>query len=201
MRLPVNEPYTITTPFGVPDSNALFGKHSGVDFAVPLNRPIYAPASGQLTQVVSKTGGIMVVIYDGKYCHRLMHNTSFSKSNGPVSEGTEVAKAGTTGLSTGVHCHWDVNTQGTYPTSFAAFINPLSLLGGEIMPDSGTVQNIVKDLTGNDATPTQIEVYTKKDINAPDGIYYGYMKVEIERIKNQSSGGYTPITEQLFRKK
>lgn len=122
-RYPVNKPFAVTTEFGVPDSNALFGKHSGLDFGIPLNRPIYAPCSGTLERVISPTGGNMVRIYDGKYYHRLMHNNSFSRANGEVREGQEVAKAGTTGLSTGVHSHWDVATK-KIPTSFADFIDP-----------------------------------------------------------------------------
>jgi len=131
MRRPVNAPYTITTEFGVADSYAKFGRHSGVDYAVPLNRQVLAPASGILTNVVSPTGGNMVVIYDGRFYHRLMHNNSFSRSNGRVTEGEEVARAGTTGLSTGVHVHWDINTQGASPTSFAAFIPPADWLAGK----------------------------------------------------------------------
>lgn len=135
MRIPVNSPYTITTQFGVPDSYAKFGRHSGIDYAVPLNRPVYAPTSGTLTQVVSPTGGNMVVIRDaqGLY-HRLMHNNSFSRANGAVAEGQEVAKAGTTGLSTGVHVHWDINKEGVYPTTFSSFINPNEWLKGAEMP-------------------------------------------------------------------
>jgi len=129
-RRPVNAPYTITTQFGVPDNYAKFGRHSGVDYAVPLNRPVYAPVSGQLTNIVSPTGGNMVQIFDGKYYHRLMHNNSFSRGNGPVNEGNEVAKAGTTGLSTGVHSHWDVATKAT-PTSFADFIDPNAILNNQ----------------------------------------------------------------------
>jgi hypothetical protein len=132
MRRPVNSPYTITTEFGVPDSYAKFGYHSGVDYAVPLNRPIYAPTSGQLTNVVSPTGGNMVVIKDNQgLTHRLMHNNSFSRSNGWVNEGEQVALAGTTGLSTGVHSHWDINKEGTYPTSFSSFISPADWLAGK----------------------------------------------------------------------
>lgn len=123
MRIPVNQPYVITTKFGVPDSNALFGKHSGVDYAVPLNRRVFAPASGQLENVNSPTGGKMVRIFDGKMYHRLMHNNSFSRIAGRVNEGDEVALAGTTGLSTGVHVHWDVASK-MIPTSFSDFVNP-----------------------------------------------------------------------------
>lgn len=143
MRVPVNQPYTITTQFGVPDSNALFGRHSGIDYAVPLDRAVYAPASGKLNNISSKTGGNMVVIFDGKYYHRLMHNSSFSRIDGQnVNEGDEVARAGTTGLSTGVHCHWDVNTQGTYASSFSAFVDPNILLkqGGDMPSTVGDVE-------------------------------------------------------------
>lgn len=134
MRRPVNEPYTITTEFGEPDSYAKFGKHSGVDYAVPYRRAVYAPASGQLTNVVSSTGGNMVVIYDGQFWHRLMHNDAFARQNGSVQEGDLVAYADSTGLSTGHHCHWDINDEGTYPTSFAAFKDPWLWLNGAYVP-------------------------------------------------------------------
>jgi hypothetical protein len=132
MRRPVNTPYTITTGFGVPDSYALFGRHSGVDYAVPSGRQVLAPVSGTLTNVVSRTGGNMVVIRDAQgFTHRLMHNSSFSRNNGAVSEGQEVAKSGTTGLSTGPHVHWDINKEGTYPTTFNSFISPVDWLAGK----------------------------------------------------------------------
>lgn len=149
MRRPVNAPYTITTEFGVPDSYAKFGRHSGVDYAVPTGRPVYAPIGGQLTNVVSPTGGNMVVIYDGKFFHRLMHNSSFSRANGAVSEGNEVAKAGTTGLSTGPHVHWDINTESQSPTSFAAFVPPADWLAGKyqsVTTGSSNVFNTIEEV-------------------------------------------------------
>ena len=140
MQRPVNAPYTITTEFGVPDSYAKFGYHSGVDYAVNLGRPVYAVVSGQLQNIVSPTGGNMVVIFDGTYWHRLMHNNSFSRSNGWVNEGDQVALAGTTGLSTGVHSHWDINKEGVYPTSFASFIPPADYLAGMYPITTGGVE-------------------------------------------------------------
>jgi hypothetical protein len=85
----------------------------------------------------------MVTIYDGKYWHRLMHNNSFSRSNGRVNEGDQVALAGTTGLSTGVHSHWDINKEGIYPTSFASFIPPADYLAGKypVTVTQGVVMN------------------------------------------------------------
>lgn len=134
MRRPVNQPFTITTEFGVKDSYAKFGFHSGVDYGVALNHPVHAPISGQLSNVVSPTGGNMVVIYDGQFWHRLMHNNSFARSNGSVQEGDTVAYAGSTGLSFGVHVHWDINKEGVYPSSFAAFIPPADWLDGKYAP-------------------------------------------------------------------
>lgn len=129
-RRPVDAPYTISTEFGVPDNYAKFGKHSGVDYALPAGRVVYAPMSGQLENIVSPTGGNMVVIYDGRFWHRLMHNSSFSRGNGWVNEGQAVARVGTTGLSTGNHCHWDINKQGVYPTAFSSFVSPADFLAG-----------------------------------------------------------------------
>lgn len=147
MRRPINAPYQITTEFGVPDSYAKFGYHSGVDYAVPLNRPVYAPISGQLQNIVSPTGGNMVVIFDGAYWHRLMHNSSFSRLNGFVNEGDQIALAGTTGLSTGVHCHWDINGEGVYPTTFKSFIPPADWLAGKYVTTGGTeVFNTIEEV-------------------------------------------------------
>lgn len=171
MRRPVDEPYTITTEFGVQDSYALFGYHSGVDYAVPTGRPIYAPISGNLTNVVSNTGGNMVVIYDGQFYHRLMHNESFSRGNGQVNEGDEVAKCGTTGLSTGPHCHWDININGNTARSFSDFRSPADWLagsyvqapsgGGEIM-NEGDVTNMYRVELGREPDAGGLQNYTGK---------------------------------------
>jgi hypothetical protein len=164
MRRPVNSPYVITTQFGVRDSYALFGYHSGVDYAVPAGRPIYAPASGKVTNVVSNTGGNMVVLYDGQFYHRLMHNSSFSVPNGSfVSEGQEVAKCGSTGLSTGPHCHWDININGATARSFSDFRDPAKWLAGDykvigvnkIMDTDAKVKAQYFTLRGSEGTATE----------------------------------------------
>lgn len=56
---------------------------------------------------------------------------------------------------------------------------------GEAMPDEGTIENIVFKLTGNHATQQQKDVYTKKSINAADGIWYGYEQIEIDRLNQK----------------
>jgi len=133
MRIPVNQPYTISTPFGVPDSNAKFGRHAGLDFAVPTGRNVYAPISGTVTNYVwSEYHGHVVQIFDGKNFHRLMHNSQLlAKPWEKVTEGQLVAKSGSTGLSTGPHSHWDISPE-KFPTKFS-FIDPNSLLKGVTM--------------------------------------------------------------------
>jgi len=146
VRRPVDSPYVITTEFGVADSYAKFGRHSGVDYAKGTGSNVYAPTSGTLTQVVSPTGGNMVVIRDSQgFYHRLMHNSQFIKGNGGVSEGEVVAKSGSTGLSTGPHVHWDINKEGTYPTSFASFINPADWLAGKYNAPSAGGDEVIPD--------------------------------------------------------
>lgn len=139
-RRPVNSPFTITTEFGIPDSNAFFGYHSGVDYGVARNTPIYAPTAGKIVYLtLHSTGGNMVIIFDGQFYHRLMHNTSFASGlqvNSQVTEGQVVAYAGDTGLAFGVHCHWDISdeiisSQTPRPSSFAHFKDPAKWLAGE----------------------------------------------------------------------
>lgn len=177
-RLPVNPPYTITTAFGVPDDNARFGKHSGIDYAVPLDRPIYAPTSGDLTNILSPTGGKMVVIFDGTYYHRLMHNNSFSRAEGKVSEGDIVAQAGTTGLSTGVHCHWDVNDEAIYPKSFAPFIDPNVWLQGGSMP---TTEEILQSALNAERNTNEILQSALNDARSKSDIFESALNVERDK--------------------
>ncbi len=131
MRRPVDAPYTITTEFGVPDSAAKFGRHAGVDYAVPAGRKIYATVSGIVTDYIwGKYHGNVVQILDdsGRY-HRLMHNSKLNVRVGDrVTEGQAVALCGSTGMgTTGSHCHWDISNV-KYPTSFGNFLSPATLL-------------------------------------------------------------------------
>lgn len=144
MRRPVNSPYTITTEFGVRDTNAFFGYHSGVDYAVPVGTRVYAPASGKIVYATyNQTGGNMIIIFDGQFYHRLMHNSAmYVTVNQMVSEGDFIASSGTTGLSTGPHVHWDImdeiiSSANPRPTSFDHFKSPARWLNGEFSIKQG----------------------------------------------------------------
>lgn len=131
MRRPVNNPYAITTEFGVQDGAARFGRHAGVDYAKATGSDVFAPVSGVITDYTwGQYHGLTVQIKgdDGRY-HRMMHNSRLLVSPGQrVSEGQLVAKSGATGQGvTGPHVHWDISTE-KIPSSFAAFISPASVL-------------------------------------------------------------------------
>lgn len=167
MRRPVDSPYTITTEFGVPDSNALFGRHSGVDYAKGTGSAVYAPKTGSIVYAqYHPTGGNMVILFDGQFYHRMMHNQRFAVSAGQrVSEGQVVSYSDNTGLSTGPHVHWDITRQQS-PTSFASFVSPADWLNGayeSAAPPSSSLAGYQRRVGGNGvyrrrAATTQAEI-------------------------------------------
>jgi septal ring factor EnvC (AmiA/AmiB activator) len=136
MRIPLDGNPRITTEFGVPDPNAFFGIHSGIDYAVPDNTPVLAPVSGFVWwSGLSTTGGNMIIIYDGTYFYRLMHNTKlYVSQSAQVTEGQHIADSGHTGLAFGPHVHFDIadamDIKTLRPAKFTNFINPSALLKG-----------------------------------------------------------------------
>lgn len=140
MRHPLNPPFDqpqyITTLFGVPDPNAQFGKHSGIDVGVKL-KPVYAMVSGTVSVPAPNIyhGKALDIERDGKW-YRTMHMDSYSILSGPVQEGQLIGYTGNTGVlavggaNVAYHLHFDIRKEYN-PSSFAAFIDPLTLIGEE----------------------------------------------------------------------
>lgn len=112
---PCNGP--ITSPFGY-RTHPIFGTtiyHSGIDIAVDYNTPIHA-ADGGTVILAGWCGGYgnAVIIDHGNGLQTLYgHNTSVAVSEGQVvSQGQVVAYSGSTGYSTGPHCHFEVRQNG-----------------------------------------------------------------------------------------
>lgn len=149
MRIPVNQPYSTaqSIPFGAPDPAAYFKKHSGIDYALPTAREVYAPASGVVTPY--KWGlyhGTVVEIWTGQDYPHMFHNSKLLVSPGQhVTEGQLVALSGATGQGiTGPHVHFGVSKVSIpQVTKFADFINPNEWLkGGAMQPASYTEARI-----------------------------------------------------------
>lgn len=135
MRLPLNSPPPISNGFGVPDSNAAFSRHAGIDWPVGTGTPIFASVSGDISIVRNdKYHGNVVDIHNGDKWYRVMHLSSFVRTSGHVDEGQEIAKSGNSGLSTGPHVHFDVRTEYN-PSSFNKFVDPLTLIKEEDMAE------------------------------------------------------------------
>lgn len=133
MRIPLNGSPRISNAHGNPGWGT-FGKHTGIDYAVPVGTPIYAPGNGVVNAKFETSGkgsgGKQLQIRIGNYDHRFLHLNSFEVNNGQkVSEGQLIGYSGATGDVTGPHLHWDVRIAGTtWNSSYNNYINPLALL-------------------------------------------------------------------------
>jgi len=90
--------------------------HAGLDFAAPQGTPIYATANGTV-EVAGNTGngyGNHVVINHG-YGYGTLYGHMFRvkvRSGQKVKRGEIIGYVGSTGKSTGPHCHYEVHRNG-----------------------------------------------------------------------------------------
>jgi murein DD-endopeptidase MepM/ murein hydrolase activator NlpD len=123
---PVKGP--ITGVFG--SQRILNGKprnpHQGVDFAAPMNTPVYCPADGIVRLAARNTYlmGNMLMIDHGLGVRSIfMHlNRILVKEGETVKQGTVIGQVGKTGRATGPHLHWGVSV-GTIPVDPARLLN------------------------------------------------------------------------------
>lgn len=105
----------ITSPFG---PRTIFGGedfHRGLDIAVPLGTPIAAAAGGQVIWSGEKGSyGNLIQIDHGNGCVTYYaHCSELQAAVGDwVAQGQTIALVGSTGRSTGPHCHFEVLWQG-----------------------------------------------------------------------------------------
>ena len=109
----------ITSTFGLrADPFGAGGQfHKGIDYAANLGDPVLAVADGVVTFAGDRSGyGHTIEVDHGNgYVTRYAHNSRLSRRVGElVRAGGEVAKAGSTGRSTGVHVHLEVWQNGAY---------------------------------------------------------------------------------------
>lgn len=98
--------------------------HTGIDLAAPRGTPIVAADGGQVLQASYEGGyGNSILIYHGgSFATFYGHMSGFAVSQGQmVKRGQVIGYVGSTGLSTGPHCHFEVRING-------AAQNPLGYL-------------------------------------------------------------------------
>ena len=106
--------------------------HAGLDFAAPQGTPIYATANGTVT-VAGNTGngyGNHVVInhgygYETLYGHMVKVKAKVGQQ---IKRGEVIGYVGSTGKSTGPHCHYEVHKNGQK-------INPIYFFYNDLSPD------------------------------------------------------------------
>ncbi len=104
--------------------------HAGLDFASPIGTPIYATASGVVTEANFNEGGYgnHVVInhgygYETLYGHMVRMKARVGQK---VKRGEVIGYVGSTGKSTGPHCHYEVHKNGTPVDPVYFFYNDLT---------------------------------------------------------------------------
>lgn len=104
--------------------------HAGLDFAAPQGTPIYATANGTVTLAGFSDGGYgnHVVInhgygYETVYGHMVKVK---ARAGQKVKRGEIIGYVGSTGKSTGPHCHYEVHKNGQKLDPVYFFYNDLS---------------------------------------------------------------------------
>ena len=98
--------------------------HTGLDIAVPYGTAIKAADGGTVTYAGTKGnyGKLVIITHDNGAQTYYAHNSSLVVSVGDkVYQGQTIAKAGSTGRSTGNHCHFEIRIGGKT-------VNPLNYL-------------------------------------------------------------------------
>jgi murein DD-endopeptidase MepM/ murein hydrolase activator NlpD len=125
-REPIANSY-ITSPFGgrADPFGGGSGYHKGIDFHANMGDPVMAVADGVVSYagVRSGYGNVVEVDHGNGYVTRYAHNSRLLVQVGDlVRSGQQVARAGSTGRSTGAHVHFEVWENGRV-------VNPRKFLG------------------------------------------------------------------------
>ncbi len=103
--------------------------HNGLDFTAPQGTPIYATGDGTVTTAGMGTGtGNHVIINHGYgYETVYMHMVRIKARDGQkVKRGEVIGWVGSTGASTGPHCHYEVHINGSPVDPVYFFFNDLN---------------------------------------------------------------------------
>lgn len=115
MIWPVSGP--ITSEFGW-RTHPIFGSqrfHSGVDIGADYGVPIHAAAAGVVIEAgwIGGYGNTVMIEHGGGIVTLYGHNESLAVSVGQqVNQGDVISYCGSTGNSTGPHCHFEVRADG-----------------------------------------------------------------------------------------
>ena len=119
----------ITSPFGMRFHPILhyYRSHNGIDIGTPMGAPIVASNPGTIitASYVGSYGNVVMIDHGGGVVTNYAHGSKILVKVGQVVErGEIIMEAGSTGLSTGPHLHFEIKINGT-------FVNPLPFVTGD----------------------------------------------------------------------
>ncbi|MDO5409428.1 MAG: M23 family metallopeptidase, partial [Lachnospiraceae bacterium] len=89
--------------------------HTGTDFSIPLNSPVYSTCDGEVIEVISLTDSygkhikIKSIVNNSTMIMYYCHLNNFAvKAGDKVTSGQLIGYSGSTGNSTGPHLHYEV---------------------------------------------------------------------------------------------
>lgn len=183
----INDVFTITSHWWYARIDPITGElkiHRGLDIATSVSKPVYSMLNGRILEMGtdSSQGNYIVIVDDTVgsstygYATRYMHLASFNVSqNDRIVVGQQVGMEGTTGDSTGIHLHVEMqdvsrfNWQWYWSYTKSDYIDPTVFMGIDNI--DGT--QWIYDGTPVPPTPTKKEhkfpwvLYAKKIRNKP----------------------------------
>jgi murein DD-endopeptidase MepM/ murein hydrolase activator NlpD len=104
--------------------------HAGLDFSAPQGTPIYATADGVVEKAGRSDGGYgNYVVIDHGYGYETLYGHMLrvkAKRGQRVNRGEVIGYVGSTGKSTGPHCHYEIHKNGQKLDPVYFFYNDLS---------------------------------------------------------------------------
>lgn len=138
--LPVNN-FKITSGFGHRDApiKGASSNHNGVDLAVPVNSPVFAPMDGVVEKIYfNDKGGKQLVVRhsDGTRSGYAHLNDYIVNVGDKVTRGQKIALSGNTGNSSGPHLHF------TFRNADGNFVDPIDYLNFNRTKKSSSISKL-----------------------------------------------------------